>query len=87
MHTCHFPGCKKAVPPKMWGCKYHWFLIPPEMRSKLWGAYRPGQEIDKNPSEAYIWIAQEIQNWCINYLKQRDIQRESAQNSSRGAGS
>jgi len=63
IHLCHWPGCKKEVPPAMWGCQTHWFKIPAHLRSRLWAAYREGQEIDKNPSEEYIAIAKDIQDW------------------------
>jgi len=47
----------------MWGCKYHWFKLPKYLRDKIWKAYRPGQEKDKNPSEEYIDAAHEVQRW------------------------
>jgi len=24
------------VPPKMWGCKKHWFKLPKSLRDKIW---------------------------------------------------
>ena len=62
-HTCHWPGCGKAVPPAMWGCSRHWFALPPALRNKIWGTYRPGQEITKTPSAAYLAAAKEVQAW------------------------
>jgi hypothetical protein len=62
-HTCHWPGCGKRVPPAMWGCKRHWFMLPADLRAKIWGAYRPGQEITKTPSREYVAIAREVQEW------------------------
>lgn len=62
-HKCHWPGCPKAVPPAMWGCKNHWFALPLALRRRVWGAYRPGQEIDKRPSEAYLEVARDVQAW------------------------
>ena len=62
-HTCHWPGCTKAVPPAMWGCKVHWFRLPLRLRQKIWATYRPGQEITKTPSVAYITVAKEVQEW------------------------
>ena len=62
-HTCHWPGCRVPVPPKMWGCKTHWFRLPGALRHAIWKAYRPGQEIDKHPSEAYLLAAQRAQEW------------------------
>jgi len=65
-HTCHWPGCPKSVPPAMWGCKAHWYILPKVFRDKIWAAYRPGQEIDKRPSEEYLKVAKEVQDWILN---------------------
>ena len=62
-HTCHWPGCNKVVPPKMWGCKDHWFKLPKRLRNLIWKHYRPGQEITKDPSPGYIAAALEVQTW------------------------
>lgn len=62
-HHCHWPGCKKQVPPAMWGCLRHWKMVPQHLRTKLWKAYRIGQEKDMTPSREYLTVAREIQNW------------------------
>lgn len=62
-HLCHWPDCKTPVPPKLWGCKAHWFRLPKRYRDAIWATYRPGQEIDKCPSQAYIDVAIEVQEW------------------------
>lgn len=62
-HTCHWPGCTTQVPPAMWGCKPHWFKLPQHLRNRIWAAYRPGQEKDMNPSQAYLDAADEVQKW------------------------
>jgi hypothetical protein len=38
-HTCHWAGCGKAVPPKLWGCKEHWFRLPSHLRARIWATY------------------------------------------------
>lgn len=53
-HTCHAEGCQKPVPPKMLMCPYHWRQVPRELRAAVWEHYRPGQEVDKQPSAAYL---------------------------------
>lgn len=63
VHTCHWPGCGKAVPPKLWGCKDHWFKLPKHLRDAIWANYRPGQEIDKQPSREYVDVAIQVQHW------------------------
>lgn len=68
-HTCHWPGCKREVPPKMWGCRPHWFKLPKDLRDLIWATYRPGQEIDKNPSEDYLSAADAVQDWIRSQSK------------------
>lgn len=62
-HTCHWPGCDKAVPPAMWGCKAHWYRLPIALRNKVWATFRPGQEVSKRPSAEYVAVAREVQDW------------------------
>lgn len=62
-HHCHWPGCGRAVPPAMWGCKEHWMKLPKRLRDKIWETFRPGQEVNWSPSDAYIRVAREVQNW------------------------
>lgn len=65
-HHCHWPDCTVAVPPKMWGCKTHWYKLPITLRNKIWATYVPGQEITKTPSLRYIEVAKEVQEWIKN---------------------
>lgn len=62
-HTCHWPGCTRQVPPAMWGCKKHWFRLPLKIRTRIWRTYRPGQEVDMQPSPEYIEAAEAAQEW------------------------
>lgn len=62
-HHCHWPGCKVEVPPSMWGCSQHWYKLPRPIRNRIWAAYRPGQEIRKDPSESYLRAADAAQAW------------------------
>lgn len=63
VHLCHWPGCKRQVPPATWGCKEHWFKLPPNLRARIWNTYRIGQEEDGRPSAAYLAVAREAQEW------------------------
>lgn len=62
-HTCHWPGCERQVPPAMWGCKSHWFKLPAWLRAKVWRTYEPGQEATMTPSDEYLTVANEVQQW------------------------
>jgi hypothetical protein len=56
-HVCHAPGCRTPVPPKMFACRSHWYALPKRLRDAIWAAYRPGQEITKDPSLEYLVAA------------------------------
>ena len=47
----------------MWGCKPHWFALPKPLRDRIWTAYKPGQEITKTPSPAYLAAARDVETW------------------------
>ena len=67
-HACHWPGCKRPVPPAMWGCGSHWFKLPQPIRKRIWAAYRIKQEDTKTPSREYVEAAREAQEWiAANY--------------------
>lgn len=62
-HRCHWPSCPREVPPKLWGCREHWFNLPKPLRDALWAAYRTGQETTKTPSPEYLAVAALVQGW------------------------
>lgn len=62
-HECHWTGCKQQVPPAMYMCKHHWFRLPKNMRDRIWATYRTGQEDTMTPSEAYIHVSRQVQEW------------------------
>lgn len=68
-HHCHWPGCQVAVPPRMWGCSTHWFLLPKELRDLIWATYVPGQEITKTPSLDYLAVATRVQEWIAGRVE------------------
>src|ERR1700741_4674823 len=57
MHICHAPKCTSRIPPKMFMCKTHWYMLSQPARSYIWAAYEDGQEIRKDPSEWYIFVS------------------------------
>jgi hypothetical protein len=56
------------VPPAEWGCRPHWYALPLELRSKIWAAYVPGQEVEGTPSAAYLAVADAVQVWIAQKL-------------------
>ena len=67
-HTCHARYCQTAVPPRMFMCRRHWFMLPKPMRDAVWDSYVPGQEARKDPSLAYLQITRE----CIDYVAAKE---------------
>lgn len=47
----------------MWGCRTHWYRLPRRLRDAIWDAYVPGQEQRMDPSDEYLTVAHEVQEW------------------------
>jgi hypothetical protein len=55
-HYCHADGCGVEVPPRLLMCLRHWRMVPGHLQRLVWRHYRPGQEIDKNPTRQYLAV-------------------------------
>lgn len=55
-HHCHAEGCTARVPPRMFACRRHWRMVPPQLQRDLWNVYREGQEKDKQITTAYLLV-------------------------------
>lgn len=53
-HQCHARECSAPCPPSRLMCGRHWRMVPKPVARKVWETYRPGQEVDKRPSRAYL---------------------------------
>lgn len=53
-HDCAARGCTQQIPLHRLMCGPHWRKVPRKLRQRVWGSYRPGQEIDHNPSGDYV---------------------------------
>lgn len=71
-HRCHWPGCERLVPARMFACRQHWFLFPRALRAKLLETYSPGQEVRKNPSPAYLAAARALRAWAEDHSNPED---------------
>ena len=56
-HICPAPGCKKEISTKYFMCSEHWAKVDNADKIKINQFYRPGQEIDRNPSPLYVKAA------------------------------
>lgn len=70
-HRCHAEACTTPVPPKMFMCRKHWYMVSPDDRRLLWHLYMPGQEIHKDPTQAYLEHAQA----CIDVVAAKEGRR------------
>lgn len=77
-HRCHWPGCERRVKPALWGCREHWFALPPAIRTAIWRAYEPGQEVSKRPSRAYLEAARAAQEWIAAQPRPGEDQGQGA---------
>jgi hypothetical protein len=55
-HTCHAHGCSRPVPLRLFMCLTHWRGLKPRTQAAVLREYRPGQEVDKNPSASYLAV-------------------------------
>ena len=35
-HICRWPGCKTEILPELWACATHWYMLPDDIRDRLW---------------------------------------------------
>lgn len=71
LHTCHAEGCETTVPPRLFACRKHWFMLPQEIRDAVWREYSPGQERRKDPSAAYLAVTRD----AIEFIAKREGRR------------
>lgn len=70
-HHCHWPGCERQVPPAMWGCRPHWFMLPKDIQTAIWRAYQPGQEVAGTPTREYVEVARRAEAFAIEFERNR----------------
>lgn len=59
LHLCHADNCTTPVPPRIFMCRKHWFMVPMDLRGRLLAEYQPGQEKlgEIWPSDEYLTLA------------------------------
>lgn len=55
-HHCHAVDCPLRIPPRLLFCSRHWFMVPKPLQRLVWKVYKPGQEVRKDPSAAYMVV-------------------------------
>lgn len=56
-HHCHALECVVPTDPVELMCSRHWSMVPPALAAAVIDLYRPGQEIDKQPTGEYVIAA------------------------------
>ncbi|ETZ55323.1 hypothetical protein CKJ55_24585 [Mycobacterium avium] len=54
---CHARGCTTDIEPGQFMCSVHWPQVPPALRESITATYRPGREVDNDPSNDYLAFA------------------------------
>jgi hypothetical protein len=70
-HLCHAEACTMPIPPLMFMCRTHWYMVPIDIRGRIWAHYVPGQEERKDPTDAYLDVAME----AIDIVARREGRR------------
>lgn len=42
-HNCPAPGCIVTVNDTMLMCRQHWFMVPRDLRARLWATWNRGK--------------------------------------------
>ena len=75
-HTCHAQGCNRAIAARFLMCGRHWAMVPSGLKDKVWQTYRPGQEIDKQPSQEYLAVMKQ----AIAAVAHKETQQKEQRN-------
>jgi hypothetical protein len=54
MSKCFAIACGRHVDSTLFGCKPHWWMVPPATRSRIWALYRAGKVMTPEYCEAAI---------------------------------
>lgn len=57
-HTCHIPECAVEVPSQMLMCRKHWFMVPANIRRRVWKHFNVAQCSDDpdRPRPTREWL-------------------------------
>ena len=83
-HLCHAVDCSKSIAPKYLFCGPHWAMVPSGLRQLVWQTYRPGQEVDKQPSLEYLIVQRlvvaSVARTCGNETEAQRLEEIAAAN-------
>lgn len=53
----------------MWGWRKHQLRLPKQIRDAIGRTYRPGPEMDGEPSAAYLGAAERAERWARGRIR------------------
>jgi hypothetical protein len=59
---CRVPGCPRYATEASWGCRPHWYRLPPDLRHRLFLADR-----DDQTGQAWLATAEEADRWIADH--------------------
>lgn len=68
LHKCFHPACDKQIDADLFGCRAHWYALPPDMRSRIWKTFR---EWKAKRSMYHYRAMREAQQGAIDFVKNR----------------
>jgi hypothetical protein len=70
-HKCFHPACDKMVATDLFGCREHWYALPPNMRNEIWRVYR---EWKAKRSMYHYGRMKEVQKKALDFVTNRSAQ-------------
>lgn len=65
---CRWSGCGRRASRAEWGCREHWFRLPPSLRNRLWQAGIKEVAANGRPGPAWAACAAEADAWSAEQL-------------------
>ena len=54
VRRCSAKQCEAMVKPSLLMCRRHWFMVPADIRSRVWDHYQAGQEVRGGATDEYF---------------------------------
>jgi hypothetical protein len=66
--ACRWPGCERRASQASWGCRHHYFRLPPDFRRGLWHADREERKANGRLGQAWYAVAAAAEQWIAELL-------------------
>lgn len=54
-YPCLWPeGCASSIAFKHWCCRHHWHQLPPDLQSRIFRTFKPGQRLTHYATQEYL---------------------------------